>query len=256
MGRKVDQERLKLLEQLGLQNSKKNWSKKELLEIVAKQEAKQKKLAAQKAYIDTIAGPDPKVPAAEMEIPYDLREQEDPFSGLTERQKMIAKLRMRGLSQQAIANVVKVAQPIISKELKAIKEWQIERGANVEQAAVVGNTSSLYEEIEHRAWELYHSSVETAERAKALSLVMVAREKHTKLLMDLGLLRRAASETKHTLEVSPFIKSWEDGQAKKNLADTIVVGQLTPLAEPTLDEDVVDVTFESSEDEVEDDDDE
>lgn len=242
MGRKIDEERKQLIEKLGLQDSKKNWSKKELLALVAKQEAKQKKIEEAKAITQLIAGDVPSnMTPAEMEIPYDLREQqEDPFSGLTERQKMIARLRMRGLSQQAIANVVGVAQPIISKELKRIKEWQTERGASVEQAAIVGNSSSLYEEIEYRAWELYHRTEEVPEKAKALSLVMAARDKHTKLLMDLGLLKRAASETKHTLDVNPFIEKWKDGTAKKNLADSIVIGQLPELAEPTLDENIED----------------
>src|SRR5690606_976249 len=113
-------------------------------------------------------------------------------------------------------------------------------GANVDQAAIVGNTASLYEEVEYRAWELYHGSDEVSERAKALSLVMSAREKQTKLLMDLGLLKRAATETVHTVEVNPFIQKWEDGEAKKNLADSIVISQLPPLAEPTIDEDYED----------------
>lgn len=248
MGRKVDQERLQLLKELGLEKSKKNWSKRELKELLAKREAKRKRLEKAKNITDLIAGEPPQnTSAEELEIPYDMREQEDPFSGLTERQKIIARLRMRGLSQKAIANVVEVSQPMVSKELARIKEWQTERGANVDQAAIVGNTASLYEEVEYRAWELYHGSDEVSERAKALSLVMSAREKQTKLLMDLGLLKRAATETVHTVEVNPFIQKWEDGEAKKNLADSIVISQLPPLAEPTIDEDYEDDIIDGEE---------
>lgn len=235
MGRKVDPERAALLKKLGLENTRKNWSKSELQEMNKRRAEKEQEAAEREALTTLIAGPPPVSPPAEMEIPYDLRGQEDPFTGLTERQKLIARLRMRGLSQQAIANIVNVAQPIISKELARIKEWQAERGANIDQNEVVGNTASLYEEVEYRAWELFHKTEEVAEKAKALAVVMQAREKNTKLLMDLGLIKKAGQEVKHTIEVSPFLKSWNDEKGKKQLANTIVAGQLTELTEPSPD---------------------
>ncbi|NJL54096.1 helix-turn-helix domain-containing protein [bacterium] len=256
MGRPQDPEKAALLKELGFEDSNKNWSKKELLAVKARRDKEAAKVAEKKAIVSLIAGDLPsnvKSPE-DVEIPYQLTQQEevDPFSGLNDRQKMIARLRMRGLSQSAIAKVIGVSQPIISKELARIKEWQIERGASVDQAAVVGNTVSLYEEIEHRAWEIYHSAQSTdggADKAKALSLVMTARDKHTKLLMDLGLLKRAANETKHTVQVSPFMEKWNDGSAKKALADSIVTKQLSTLAEPTPDPDWVDAEFTEEEEE-------
>jgi hypothetical protein len=64
---------------------------------------------------------------------------------------------------------------------------------------------------------------------------MSAREKHTKLLMDLGLIKKADINVKHTLEVSPFIQQWNNGSAKKSLGDAIVARQLPNLADPTPD---------------------
>lgn len=235
MGRKLDLERQKLLKQLGLEGTKRNYSKKELLELQQKKNEKAQALAKKQAVTEIIAGPAPNLPPEEMNIQQDMRALEDPFTGLTERQKLVARLRMRGLSQTAISSIVGVSQPIISKELATIKAWQTDRGKNVNQGEVVGNTASLYEEVEYRAWELFHKTEEVGERAKALAVVMQAREKHTKLLMDLGLIKKASSEIKHTLEVSPFLQKWRDEDGKRQLADTLVARQLSELSEPTPD---------------------
>lgn len=241
MSRRVDPRKTELLKLLGIEDSKKNWSKKELEERFSRLGEKKKKEEEMKAKADLIAGEIPDLPAAQLPIQFEaLDRKEDPFNGLTERQKLIARLRMRGLSQDAIANVVGVSQPMICKELAVIKQWQIERGRNVDQGEIVGSTASLYEEVEYRAWELYHGTQESAEKSKALAVVMQAREKHTKLLMDLGLIKKAGQEVHHKIEVSPFIERWKSGEGKKSLGDAIVVRQLGSLQEPTLDTGVED----------------
>lgn len=250
MGRKKDPERAALLDKLGLSKTK-HYSKTELLDIQAKYDAKQQKADERKAVVDLVAGPPTTMPAAEMQIPYDLRTTEDPFHGLTERQKHIARLRMRGLSQQSIANIVGVAQPIISKELARIKDWQAEQGASVDQAAEVGSIRSHYSEVTEQAWKMFvlaqnrAMSVESpdpnafGDQVKALALVKSSTEAHAKFLMDMGMIKKASQEVKHIIEPSPFIKNWNDGSAKKKLADTLVSSQLPALPEPTPD-DVID----------------
>ena len=240
MARTHDPEKLELIEKLGLQESKKNWTKKELQERLARNHEKEQNEAEFRAKAQLLTGDVPDVPPEQLPIPYNLHNTEDPLSGLTERQKLVARLRMRGLSQDAIANVVGVSQSAISHELAAIKKWQAERGRNVDQAEVVGNTASLYEEVEYRAWELYHATTEIGEKAKSLAVVMQAREKHTKLLMDLGLIKKANQEITHKIEVSPFIQNWQSGEGKRSLGDAIVAKQLTALAEPTFDSGIED----------------
>lgn len=246
MGRKVDPERAALVEKLNVSRTK-HYSKTELLEMAAKADAKEQVANEKRALTDMIAGPPPTMPAADLQIPYDLRTSDDPFGGLTERQKNIARLRMRGLSQQTIANLVGVAQPIISKELARIKEWQVEQGASVDQAAVVGHIRSNFSEVTEAAWILYTQAQNSAmgsepnpnafsDSVKALAVVKSSTEAHAKFLMDMGLIKKAAQEVKHIVEPSPFIKNWNDGSAKKRLADSIVSSQLPALLEPSLDD--------------------
>lgn len=251
MGRKKDLEREALIAKLGVSPTK-HWTKEELLAMEKRQAEKAAKQSEQTAMTAIIAGEIPDVPPAHLEIPYDIRGQEDPLSGLSERQKNIARLRMRGLSQQAIANLVGVAQPIISKELKIIKDWQAARGANVDQAAVVGGTSTLYEEVEQMAWQMYYTPNNTvADKAKCLAVVMQAREKHLNMLMDLGLLKKAKTEVSHTMKISPFLQDWQDKQEKKQYADNLVASQLKGLPEPQPDEDIIEGVEEPARAEVE-----
>lgn len=243
MGRRKDPEKAALMEKLGA-SPHKNWTKEELLAMEKRLAEKDSKDAEQRALTHIIAGDVPSGPPETIEIPYDLRGQEDPFSGLTERQKRIARLRMRGLSQQAIANLEKVSQPIISQELRKIKDWQAERGANVDQNVIVGSTGTLYEDVEQMAWQMYYTpEISVGEKAKCLAVVMSAREKHTKLLMDLGLIKKASTEVTVKHHISPFLEQWSDKQGKKKLADALVAQDLKALPEPAPDQDVVEGEF-------------
>lgn len=232
-----DPEKQELLKKLGIEDTKKNWTKAELQDRVRRIEEEEKAKEALKAKLEPVMGPLPEESPAEMEIPDSIVSAEDPFNGLTDRQRTIARLRLRNISQSAIAKLLNVTQPLISVELKAIREWQMERGKNVNQAAVIGETTSIYSEVENRAWELYYDpDAPSEDKFKALGLVMQAREKQTKLLMEVGLIRKASQEVTHKLEISPFLEKWKSGDAKKSFGDTIVSSQLTALAEPTLDD--------------------
>lgn len=166
------------------------------------------------------------------------RDGENPYEGLSERQQIIARFKLRGLSQRAIAKFLGVSQPVISKEMKRIRIHLAKKGSEIDQDAIVGETTSLYEEVEYRAWELY-STGDNGDKAKALSLVMQARDKHTKLLMDLGRLKRAGSTSKVELHVSKLVKDLESDKRKAIVAD-IVQAHLSKLDEPSPPEEIID----------------
>lgn len=162
---------------------------------------------------------------------------------LTDRQKQIYDLRLRGFSQTAIAKVVKnkdgvlgVSQPMIAKEMRKIKEVFKGLGRTVDQEMVVGESVSLFQEVEQRAWAIYFAHVKDKPSAanKALDTVMAAREKTNKLFMDLGILQKAKIEHEHTMTVAPFFEQFdnlEDQQKQKALSNIIDV-HLGELEEP------------------------
>jgi hypothetical protein len=216
--------------------SKKHWTRRELQKILDTRQAKkdntQKKIEKTKF---VIGDPVSDLTTAEVASIDLAKTPEDPLQGLTDQQKMIVRLRLRGLTQAAIGKFLGITQARVSQEFSVIKKWQEERGQNVNQPITIGETTSVYEEVEYQAWMLFQESGEIGEKAKALTLVMSAREKQTKLLMDLGLLKKASTEVKHTLEVSPFLENWKNKEEKKEFAETIIQRQLPALAEPVLD---------------------
>lgn len=150
--------------------------------------------------------------------------------GLTDQEKTIAQLRMRGFSQSQIARFLGVTQPYICMKLRKIREHQMQKGTVVDQDLIIGQTTSLYEEIEHRAWEI-HTKGDNADKLKALQLVLQAREKQTKLLMDLGKLDRQGTTNKIEVDLSPIIQKWSAKEAKQ-VTNNIIEAQLSPLPDP------------------------
>lgn len=158
-------------------------------------------------------------------------EPSDAYEGLTDRQQTIAKLRLRGMSQTTIATVLNVSQPVISKECAKIREHLKNRGAAIDQELTIGETASLYEEVESKAWELYTTTPAPADKLKALALVMQAREKHTKLLFDLGRLERAGNRSQVEVTLSPLVQSWDEHK-RKLAVQAVIDSTLSKLPEP------------------------
>lgn len=175
-----------------------------------------------------------KLSTAANSLTIDTAEQLKALKGLTEQQQLIARFKLRGLSQKALANLLDVTPARISQEVKAIRQHFQARGSYVDQAVTVGETSTLYEEVERRAWEVYHDPNDSSKRLRALETVMSARERHIKLLMDLGLMKRAAIEHQHGVAVSPVMEALTPERREEIVARII---EPTAGAEPTPPED-------------------
>lgn len=162
------------------------------------------------------------------------------LDGLTDQQQTIARFKMRGLSQKAIAKFLSVSAARVSQEVKAIREHHISRGSDVNQAALVGETVTLYEEVEKKGWEVFHA--DESKRLRALDTVMKARESQMKMMMDLGLVKRAAIEHNTTVSVSPLMSSLTDEKKDAIVARII---ETAPGVEPTPPEDDEDPLYEA-----------
>lgn len=171
---------------------------------------------------------------------------------LTERQQRIVKFRQRGLTQKAIAEIENVSQPMIAKEVRKIREVFAAQGSQIDQDVVVGESLNLFQEVEHRAWSIYSKSIDSnalGDANKALNTIMSARERSTKLLMDLGLVKRAAVEHHH--EVAPFLEKWEkqSKEDKRLVVESVIDTQLSALPAPAPPEEPEDAEWEAIEDE-------
>lgn len=173
---------------------------------------------------------------------------EDPskWEGLSDRQKRVVKLKMKGLSQSKIANIMNVSQSTVSLELSKVREIMKDRVITLDQDVIVGESLSVFEEVQNKAWALHASAADDpAIQAKALSIIMDAQTKQNKMLMDLGIMHRVAKEVNH--KVAPLVKDWQDGVAQQKIGVTIIDSQLTELEEP--EPPLLEAEFEEIEDE-------
>lgn len=153
---------------------------------------------------------------------------------LTERQRRIVKYRLRGMTQRAIARLEDVSQPMIAKEMRAIRAAFKEQGENIDQDVIVGESMTLYQELEQRAWEIYHKALDEKKYGdcnKALATIMSARDHTVKLLLDLGLVERAKIEHSHTVNLPPFVEKWKEVD-KSQVITSVIHTQLDPLEDP------------------------
>ena len=154
---------------------------------------------------------------------------------LSERQRRIVNFRMRGLTQVAIAKLEKVSQPMIAKELRKIREVFKQQGRTIDSEVVLGESVSLYQEVEKRAWELYFAHKEDRPSAanKALDTIMASREKTIKLMMDLGIMKKAAKEIEHKI-VAPFVEQFSSlpSEKKQEALSNVITINLQDLEEP------------------------
>lgn len=174
--------------------------------------------------------------------------RDEAIHGLTERQIQILKLSLRGFPQTLIANVVKVSQPTVSIELKKIREHMKARGGGVDQELVVGRSLTVYDDVQQKAYDLYHTSDDPSNKLKSLQIMLQSEKDRMKLLMDLGLVERAAQEVNHNLvQPSKFVEAWNTGQVQK-AARALLEAGFTPLEEPKPpDSDVIDAEYSDSE---------
>jgi len=125
------------------------------------------------------------------------------FKELTDQQQTIANLKMRGLSQKAIANILNVSPARISQEAKVIRAHDSAQGSEVNQSVAVGMSLGLKKLLMQKAWEVFHN--DESKRLAAINTISDLDDKRTKLMMDLGLIKRAAVEHSHDHTVSPIL---------------------------------------------------
>lgn len=154
----------------------------------------------------------------------------------TDRQREIYQFVMRGFKQKAIAQHLGVSQPYIAAELKRMREKMGKQISKLDQNTYIGETLNTFQEVQFKAWELFHTNKDTnpAVAAKALDLVMTSKERSLKALMDVGIVQKAKQEHEHTMKVVPFIEKFEqmDDQAKQAALKNVIDIQLNDLEEP------------------------
>lgn len=148
--------------------------------------------------------------------------QKDVLAELTQNQRWVMTLKLKGATQQQIATVLNISQPAVSKTIKRVKEHLAARGKSIDQSEVIGESMTFYEEVEKEAWNL-SDNLDDAGKLKAIQVLLGARKDRNKLLMDVGLLTVAPKETVHTLRSTPFL----DAMKAEQRVDEVVISAIS-----------------------------
>lgn len=150
---------------------------------------------------------------------------------ILDRRRTVRRMRMRGLSYREIAKKLGVGPMTIKRDLDAIRAEHKARLSALDREEYVGEALSVYEEMELRAWQDYESLSEgDKDREKFMRIIKEARADQNKLLMDLGVLVRAPTES--VIRVSnEAIMGWSP-EAQDLVALALLKSKMRPLAEP------------------------
>lgn len=161
----------------------------------------------------------------------DAESHKDLLAELTANQRHVMRLKLRGATQEQIAIVMGVSQPAISKTIKRVKEHLAARGKSIDQAEVIGENLTFYEDIEKEAWDI-KDKLEDGDKLKAIQVLMAARKDRNKLLMDVGLLTVAPKETLHTVRSTPFLDAMRQEQRVDEVVISAIATTQDELEEP------------------------
>ena len=132
-------------------------------------------------------------------------------SELEERRLKVAGLRLRRLSLAQISRALGVSQPTVSRDLAWVRTHRQQvYGATptLDPAELIGESVALFADIEAGALRYAQSTtLSVRDRLRCMNTAMVAREKMTALLQDVGLLNRAAPDLVIGLPTAAQIRS-------------------------------------------------
>jgi len=153
---------------------------------------------------------------------------------MDDRRKHVIRLRMRGLGYRSIAKILGIGHMTVKRDLEAIREANQKRVTQFEHEQTIGESLSVFEEVELKAWEQFDAMpLGSQHGAKYLEQIQDARNNQIKLLTDVGLIRKEPAK----LEVKvnhDAISHWTP-EAQDLVAMAIIKAKLTPAKEPRPD---------------------
>jgi hypothetical protein len=151
---------------------------------------------------------------------------------IEERREKVLQLRLRGLGYKAIADVLQVSHLTIRRDLEIIRGETKEQVKGFCKEYAIGRCMQTYQAVLEKAWENYDTSAPgSAARVHYLQLIKATQSDEAKLLMDVGLIGRAAVQVEHRMDPSAALSGWTR-DAQQLVALAIIKAQLPPPGEP------------------------
>jgi hypothetical protein len=119
-----------------------------------------------------------------------------------ERRMEVLRRKLRGQSHSAIARDIGVRRATVSEDAKWLETFSRERAADADSYQEVGHAMLFFEQIEGEALRQFYSLKSPVHKHKFLQTAVLAREKMVRLMMDAGVIKRAAVDVNLDVDYS------------------------------------------------------
>jgi len=140
----------------------------------------------------------------------------NPFEGregIERRRAIVLDLTRRGMTNHAIAKILKVHRNTVTNDLKAIKKFQAEAVRNLDPDEETGSALDYYTKIRDQAYAQYLEAKNPNAKLGFLQAALRAQDMHVKLLMDTGTIDK--TPTKVSSSLSGAVQHAHTGFEKK-----------------------------------------
>jgi len=112
-------------------------------------------------------------------------------AGVERRRSMVLDFHLRGLTNNAIAVILKVHRNTVTNDLRAIKRLQADAVRNLDPDEETGAALDYYLKLRDQAYAQYTESENPNAKLGFLQAALRAQDMHIKLLMDTGTVEKA-----------------------------------------------------------------
>lgn len=116
------------------------------------------------------------------------------------RRMEVHRLRMRGISESVISSELGVSQRTIEKDCRWLREHLRDAAVNADRYLEIGEAMARLREIEQEALTHMTDTANPHAKNNFLITALTACEKRVRLMMDAGIIARAATEVSLTVE--------------------------------------------------------
>jgi orotate phosphoribosyltransferase-like protein len=119
-----------------------------------------------------------------------------------ERRMLVFRMKMRGLKHEAIARELNVTTRTVTRDAKWIKDHMREVAASVDKFEELGEAMASLEEISKEAMYQFSEAEKASEKNSFLVTAMNATNQRIKMMMEAGIIDKAATDVNLTLDLS------------------------------------------------------
>jgi hypothetical protein len=115
-------------------------------------------------------------------------------SGIERRRAMVLDFHLRGMTNHAIAAILKVHRNTVTNDLKAIKKQQADAVRNLDPDEETGAALDYYLKLRDQAYAQYLEADNANAKLGFLQAAIRAQDMHMRLLMDTGTVERTPTK--------------------------------------------------------------